>query len=590
MPQRLGVAFLLLFMGLEAGWAHVSSLQIEGIFLGELPEGHFPLSWQPPTRIHWVGTSLREVWFRAKVKVSPSTFLYIPSIDHEITVYTNSQRMYSFGSPRDFLSSFVPLLIPLGSQESDEKDKEQEILWRIRSETGFLGLPRLPLLVGNTSEIFQALVRRDVVLWVMVAMILFSALASLAVFYWYSRQFVGWLFAFAVTIAVYLASRSLAKWWIFGLYPRFYGSLELWSLFFLPFFVWQMVRGMLSLSKRWHSVLAYGLFGFGLVAVLGSLVSFHFLVTLLYPFELFLLGFLPLLLGILAYHGRKNPWAREVFAGFFILGITAVLDILREQGLILSEHIFTAYGWVAVFVNFLVVETRRMRSMAKENQKMVKEIQSLNIEILSTQKEVILRLSEIAEARSRETGNHVRRVSEYAALIGRKCGLSLEEIDLLRLAVPMHDLGKLAVPDDILHKPSKLTEEEFAFMKKHTIFGYEMLCKSSRPIFKMASIIALEHHERIDGQGYPYGKKGEEIHLYARITTVADVFDSLSSNRCYKKAWPWDEVVAYLRKNSGTQFEHRLVEYLLSEEEEVHRIQHTYFDDFQGDTNGTVSS
>lgn len=583
MPKVIGFLFFAVVIVLQAGWAQVSSLQIEGVSVESVQEGRFPTTWQKPSRIHWVGISFREVWFRAKVKMSHTTVLYIPSVDHEITVYRNGEIIHSFGNRREFLSSFSPIIVLLGKHLPENTVVDEEILIQIRSETVFFGLPRLPILVGNISDILQLLVRKDIILWTMVAMILFSALASLATFYWYSKQFVGWLFGFAFVIAIYLATRSLAKWWIFGLHPRLYGFLELWSLFFIPFFVWQMVRGMLSLSKPWHKLLSSTLLCFGCITVIGSLFSFNFLALVLYPFEIFLMVFLPILLGIILYHGKTNPWAREVFAGFLVLGITALLDILREQGIIMSEHIFTAYGWVAVFVNFLVVETRKMRAMVRANNQMVEEIKNLNIEVLSTQKEIILRLSEIAEARSRETGNHVRRVSEYAAIIGEKCGLSQEEIELLKLAVPMHDLGKLAVPDAILHKPGKLTEEEFEFMKKHTIFGYDMLCKSSREIFKTAAIIALEHHERIDGKGYPHGKKGEEIHLYARITTVADVFDSLSSDRCYKKAWPWDEVVRYMKENSGSQFEPKLVEYLLSAEEEVRRIQHTYFDDFQGE-------
>lgn len=583
MPKVIGFLFFAFVIVLQAGWAQVSSLQIEGVSFGSVQEGLFPTSWQKPSRIHWVGTSSQEVWFLAKVKVSHTTVLYIPSVDHEITVYRNGKVIHSFGNQREFLSSFSPIIVLLGKHLPENTVVDEEILIQIRSETAFLGLPRLPILVGNISDILQLLVRKDIILWVMVAMILFSALASLATFYWYSKQFVGWLFGFALVIAIYLSTRSLAKWWIFGLHPRLYGFLELWSLFFIPFFVWQMVRGMLSLSKPWHKLLSSTLLCFGCVTVIGSLFSFNFLALVLYPFEIFLMAFLPILLGIILHHGKTNPWAREVFAGFLVLGITALLDILREQGIIMSEHIFTAYGWVAVFVNFLVVETRKMRTMVRANNQMVEEIKNLNIEVLSTQKEIILRLSEIAEARSRQTGNHVRRVSEYAAIIGEKCGLSREEIELLKLAVPMHDLGKLAVPDAILHKPGKLTEEEFEFMKKHTIFGYDMLCKSSREIFKTAAIIALEHHERIDGKGYPHGKKGEEIHLYARITTVADVFDSLSSDRCYKKAWPWDEVVRYMKENSGSQFEPILVDYLLSAEEEVRHIQHTYFDDFQGE-------
>ncbi len=574
----MGILWLAMIVGLQVGWTQASVFRVEEVSLGVVREGSFPEVWMPSSRIHWVGVGYGEAWFRGRAFVSTGDVLYIPSVDHEITVYVDKERVFSFGEAGVFLSSFSPVLVDLSTWAG-----EREILFRIRSRTLFLGLPRLPLLIGQREAVIRTLVGRDVFLWFVVALIFFSALAELVVFFWLNRPFVGWLFGFALTIAVYLSMRSLAKWWVFGSYPLLYGYLELWSLFLIPFFVWRMVIALLGLKRSWYHWVSYGLLGFWGISFFWSLFDFGVLVTILYPFEVFLLVFLPFLLGLMVYQGKKNRWAWEVLPGFGVLGITAVLDVLREQGFLVSEHIYTAYGWVAIFVNFLVVATRQMIAMIRENRTMLSEIQNLNIEVLDTQREVVLRLSEIAEARSRETGNHVRRVSEYAALIARLYGLSDEEVDLIRLTAPMHDIGKLAIPDAILHKPGKLTPEEFELIKQHTLHGYEMLKKSSRPIFKAAAIIALEHHERIDGKGYPQGKKGEDIHLYARITAVADVFDSLSSDRCYKKAWPWDDVVAYMRENSGTQLDARLVGYLLSQEDEFKRIQKEYLDIFEGE-------
>ncbi|URA09603.1 HD-GYP domain-containing protein [Thermospira aquatica] len=568
---------LAVMAGLEVGWSEVTVFHLEEVFLGEVGDEAFPKVWSGASRLHWAGVKYHEVWFRTRAFIKPGDFFYIPSVDHEITLYVDREKCFSSGDPELFSSSFSPVLV-----DFKEVSGEKEILLRVRSRTYFLGIPRIPLLLGQKEAIIRVLVQRDVFLWFIVALIFFSALAELAVFFWLNRFFVSWLFGFAVTIAVYLSMRSLAKWWILGNYPFLYGYLELWSLFLIPFFVWRMVIALLRLDRPWHRWFSYTLFGFWVTSVMWSLFDFQVLVKILYPFEFFLLVFLPFLLGFMVYHGRKNRWALEVLPGFCVLGITAVLDVLREQGFLVSEHIYIAYGWVAVFVNFLVVATRQMIAVIQENRTMLKEIQGLNIEIVDTQREIVLRLSEIAEARSRETGNHVRRVSEYAALIARMCGLSEEEISLIRLTAPMHDIGKLAIPDAVLHKSGKLTSKEFELIKKHTLYGYEMLKKSSRPIFKAAAIIALEHHERMDGKGYPHGKKGEDIHLYARITAVADVFDSLSSDRCYKKAWPWDEVVAYMKANSGTQLDARLVEYLFSQEEKVKQIQKEYMDFFEG--------
>ncbi len=187
----------------------------------------------------------------------------------------------------------------------------------------------------------------------------------------------------------------------------------------------------------------------------------------------------------------------------------------------------------------------------------------LNMEIEDTQKEIVFTLGEIAEARSKETGNHVKRVAEYSKLLALKYGLSLEDAEMIRLASPMHDVGKLAIPDAILNKPGRLRADEFEVMKKHAVIGCEMLKNSNRKIMKAATIIANEHHEKYNGKGYPVGKKGEEIHIYGRITAVADVFDALGSDRVYKTAWKLEDILELFRKERGEHFDPILVDILL---------------------------
>lgn len=183
----------------------------------------------------------------------------------------------------------------------------------------------------------------------------------------------------------------------------------------------------------------------------------------------------------------------------------------------------------------------------------------LQTEIEDTQSEVIYTLGEIAEARSRETGNHVRRVALYSELMAKLYGLTDLEAESLRLASPMHDVGKLGIPDDILNKPGKLTREEWEIMKTHAGLGSDMLRHSQRPLMKAAAIVAGQHHERWDGDGYPLGLKEREIHIFGRITAVADVFDALSVCRVYKDAWPIDKVMAYFREERGRHFDPHLV-------------------------------
>lgn len=184
---------------------------------------------------------------------------------------------------------------------------------------------------------------------------------------------------------------------------------------------------------------------------------------------------------------------------------------------------------------------------------------SLAREIINTQKEVILTLGEVVETRSQETANHVTRVAEVCYLLAKKYGMDEQTAELLRLASPMHDVGKIGVPEAILNKPGKLTPEEFEVIKQHARTGYEILRKSSRSIMQAAAIVALQHHERWDGNGYPQGLAGEDIHIFGRIGAIADVFDALSHKRCYKDAWPPEKILQTFREGAGSHFDPALV-------------------------------
>lgn len=195
-----------------------------------------------------------------------------------------------------------------------------------------------------------------------------------------------------------------------------------------------------------------------------------------------------------------------------------------------------------------------------------------------TQKEMIFLMSEAVEKRSKETGNHIRRVALYSRLLALAYGLSEEETYTLEFASPMHDIGKIGIPDAILNKPGKLTEEEFEKMKLHALYGHEILSASNKGMLKAAATVAYEHHEKWDGTGYPLGLKEDEIHIYGRITAVADVFDALGSQRCYKEAWPMDKIIELFKSQRGKQFDPRLVDILLDNIDEVVQIRDKYTD------------
>ena len=187
----------------------------------------------------------------------------------------------------------------------------------------------------------------------------------------------------------------------------------------------------------------------------------------------------------------------------------------------------------------------------------------LNQEITDTQAELILRLGDVVESRSEEAGNHVRRMAQVCHLLAQASGLPEDETTVLMHAAPMHDIGKIATPDAVLLKPGRLTPEEWEIMKQHPTVGLQILEGSNRPILKAAAIIAHQHHEKYDGSGYPQGLKGEAIHPYARIVAVADVFDALSHERCYKKAWPVEQVTEHLREVAGHHLDPYYVKLLI---------------------------
>lgn len=182
------------------------------------------------------------------------------------------------------------------------------------------------------------------------------------------------------------------------------------------------------------------------------------------------------------------------------------------------------------------------------------------------------------ETRSRETGNHVKRVSEYAKLLALGYGMDAREAEIVRLAAPLHDVGKIGIPDSILNKPTKLTAEEWEIMKSHAGLGHEMLKTSERPILQAGGIIALEHHEKWNGEGYPHGKAGEDIHIYGRIIAHADVFDALGSDRCYKKAWEMKKILDLVRDERGKHFDPDLVDIFFDNLGHMIKIRETYPD------------
>lgn len=189
-----------------------------------------------------------------------------------------------------------------------------------------------------------------------------------------------------------------------------------------------------------------------------------------------------------------------------------------------------------------------------------------------TQTKIINKLASAAEFKDQETSKHTKRVGLYSALLAEHYGLGREEIAKIELAAPMHDAGKIGIADKILLKQDKLTDEEFEIMKTHAKLGHDLLFDEENEYLKSAALIALEHHEKWDGTGYPYGKKGEEISIFGRIVAIADVFDALISVRPYKTAWSFEKAHELLQNNRGTHFDPELIDIFDCHIDEIHTI------------------
>lgn len=225
--------------------------------------------------------------------------------------------------------------------------------------------------------------------------------------------------------------------------------------------------------------------------------------------------------------------------------------------------------------NMLLVNEAR-KQLANRADWLADEVRKATAEILARESETVFRLCKAAEYRDPETGAHILRMSHYSHLIAKRLGLSLDDQELLLEAAPMHDIGKVGIADKILLKPGRLDAQEFEIMKQHAIYGYELLKGSSSKVLQAGAEIARGHHEKFDGTGYPAGISGTDIPLFSRIVAVADVFDALTSERPYKKAWTLEAAADFLSKGAGTHFDPQCVKTFLDAWDEVLEIRDRY--------------
>jgi putative two-component system response regulator len=221
---------------------------------------------------------------------------------------------------------------------------------------------------------------------------------------------------------------------------------------------------------------------------------------------------------------------------------------------------------------------QNVRERTRELQNVVNELQKAKRSVEQAHYDSVFRLSVAAEFRDNETGNHVKRMSRYSALLAKAAGLSRHKIELILNASPMHDVGKLGIPDAILRKPGKLTREEFAVMRRHSEIGAKILSGSNSELLQTAATIAISHHEKFDGSGYPYGLKGEQIPLVGRMVAIADVFDALMSRRVYKPAFSLDKTVNILLDSAGSHLDPELTTLFIGRLDAVQEIMKSFPD------------
>jgi putative two-component system response regulator len=272
---------------------------------------------------------------------------------------------------------------------------------------------------------------------------------------------------------------------------------------------------------------------------------------------------------------------QEVIAPIMVLTAQQAREFrIRALDLGARDYLCKPFDQVELLarVRNLLEAHRFQQSLHAQKGELERLVQERTRELHDTRLQIVRKLGRAAEFRDNETGNHIIRMSKIAALLGRAAGMSEYEYDLLLNAAPMHDIGKIGIPDKILLKNGKFEPEEWEVMKTHTQIGADILAGDGSEVLKMARSIAMTHHEKWDGSGYPAGLAGEAIPIVGRITAIADVFDALTSERPYKHAWPLSRAIDYIRANAGTHFDPVLVAKFLELIPQIQQIINEYSD------------
>ena len=364
-----------------------------------------------------------------------------------------------------------------------------------------------------------------------------------------------------------IANSAMDRWALFSIHAITFGAF---IVLYLVSYLWDEYQANTRIYLGLMALYFYSFFWFG------HLDTYDLIWLLLFP-------------ALVAFLVEKEKelilWHLGFILGvgvFFIAAWFEVWDLVYSPTLIGAVLFANSFISILSWFNhrykakFLQAQQAFQQQLETRVDQAVSTIRQLNETLEASQRDVVLRLGEICEVRSKETGQHVHRVSEYSRFLAQLSGLPENEVQLIHDASPLHDVGKVAIADNILNKPGRYTPQEYKVMQEHAMIGYRLLSSSPQPLLQTAALIARDHHEWWNGQGYPRQKQAENIHLYGRIVAIADVFDALSFERVYKPAWGDGKIKTFFTEQLGVQFDPKLARLFLDHYDQFVAIRNQY--------------
>lgn len=350
-----------------------------------------------------------------------------------------------------------------------------------------------------------------------------------------------------------IATLFLISLWLFSLTDYFNYDKYMTTIIFISCLLLLLIPSVLvniiRFERQWIKYYVIMCI-IGVVFLLSTFITYNFIVLVTFPLLIATLYCDKRLIMTTTLADCLCVFA-VIFFRYFILSV----DSITEHGTMIETMIYAGF----LSIVFILVTTLFSYYIVDRNMVMLNKTIEANTDLVHSQEELIYAFAELSESKSKVTGDHIRRVSDYMRILGEASGFTTDYVDKLSVAAMMHDIGKLMIPEEILDKPDKLTDEEYAIMKNHVLYGEALLAKCPGEIMQIAKTIALQHHERWDGTGY-LGMKGDDIAYISRLMAVCDVFDALTSQRYYKDGWSLEETYNEIVRLKGIHFDPDVVD------------------------------